>query len=394
MKILVASSNSELLNDIQRTFCRENLIVDLVHDGEDAWHQLHAYFYDALLLDSALPKLDGVTLCRKIREVGNPLLILLLTPSGNQETLVQGLENGADACLTRPFEEKMLMAHLRALSRGRGMRRTRQILTWGGLQLDPSARKTTYDGLELKLNRKEYQLLELLLSQPRRVFSQSDIAERLWALDEPLPADGTVRSHMRSLRRKLEQAGLPELITTHYGQGYRLNPAGDSHHHELSPSDEPDSLTAHFWREAMGANARLQQEIERRKQVEFQLRRSHEIVLATQRVAQIGYWEADLTTKKVYWTEELFLIHGLPPSSSPPPLEDALRLIHPDDLDLHEREVRTPALQGKPFEANLRIVRANDGQVRTVNARGGPVFDSNGKLTRLVGTTFDITRWL
>lgn len=113
-----------------------------------------------------------------------------------------------------------------------------------------------------------------------------------------------------------------------------------------------------------------------------------------QQVAQIGSWEVDVQTRITYWTEELFLIHGLEPNRPAPNHEEVLTLIHPEDLQLHEDAIRAPAMRGEAFEANLRIIRANDGEVRYINARGGPLFDANGNMIKLTGTTFDVTRWI
>jgi PAS domain-containing protein len=102
----------------------------------------------------------------------------------------------------------------------------------------------------------------------------------------------------------------------------------------------------------------------------------------------------EIKTRQTYWTEELFLIHGLDPNRPAPTPEEVLDLIHPDDRQLHEEAVRAPALRGEAFEVNLRIVRANDGAVRHINARGGPLFDRSGKMIKLTGTTLDVTRWI
>lgn len=398
MKILLVSSDKNLRNKLHQALSRQSLIVDVATDGEEAWELLQAFIYDVVLLEALLPEIDGLTLCRRLREVGNPVLILLMIEPGNVETCIQGLEMGADACLAKPIQEPNLMAHLRALAR-RGIRRASPKHSWGPLLLDPTARRITCQGQEVKLNRKEYQVLELLLGHPRQMFSRSEIGDRLWTLDEEGPSDGTIKSHIRSLRRKLEKAGgADDLIQTHYGQGYCLNPAYDpgtnpSQRGAPMPELMMDSITANIWQELMAANARLQQEIEQRKQVEAQLRRSETMLRTAQRVAQIGSWEVDVHTREIYWTEELFLIHGLSPEGPTPSYEESLVLIHPDDRQLHEEAIHAPALRGESFEANLRIIRANDGEVRYINARGGPLFDADGKVIKLTGTTLDVTRW-
>jgi PAS domain-containing protein len=158
-----------------------------------------------------------------------------------------------------------------------------------------------------------------------------------------------------------------------------------------------DAVTANLWQELMAANARLQQEIEERRAIESELRRSERMLRNAQQVAQIGCWEWNIENRKLYWTEELFLLHGLDPSQPPPNpdhLEEALALIHPDDIENYWQNIRVPSVKGEAFEANLRIIRANDGEIRYINARGGPIFDHSGKLIKLTGTTFDLTKWI
>ncbi|MBD2426948.1 response regulator [Phormidium sp. FACHB-1136] len=396
MKILLVSADKILRHTLHQTLSRHGFIVDLATDGEDAWDLLQAFMYDLVLLEALLPRLDGVSFCRRLRNVGNPILVLLMTEAQPSEHCVQGLDSGADACLPKPIQEPELLAHLRALSR-RGLRRASTTLAWGPLTLNPTARQVLCQGQVVKVNRKEYQLLELLLSYPRQMFSCSDMGDRLWPLEDSLPTDATLKSHIRSIRRKLEQAGVQDLIQTHYGQGYCLNPRYDpgskpAHRPDTMPDMMMDSITANIWQELMAANARLTQEIEQRKQIEAQLRRSETMLRNAQRVAQIGCWEATISTREVYWTEELYLIHGFDPSDPPPTPEQIEALIHPDDQQLHADVIQAAAQRGEAFEANLRIIRA-DGEVRYINARGGPLFDDDGKMVKLTGTTFDVTRW-
>jgi DNA-binding response OmpR family regulator len=399
MKVLLVSPDKDLRNKLHRDLSHHSLIVDVAADGEEAWGLLQAFMYDVVLLEAALPEIDGLSLCRRLREVGNPVLLLLIVEPNDSATCIQGLDIGTDACLSKPIQEPVLLAHLKALSR-RDTRRASSKLSWGTVLLDPTSRQVTCQGKEVKLNRKEYQLLELLLNHPRQMFPRSEIGDRLWTLDEEVPSDATIKSHIRSIRRKLEQVGGAEdLIQTHYGQGYCLNSNYD-------PGTQPprggpplpemmmDSITANLWREVMAANARLQQEIEQRKQIEAQLRRSELMLRTAQQVAQIGCWEFDIHTRETFWTEELYLIHGLDPRGSAPTEAEVLSMIHPDDHQLHEQAIRAPALRGKSFEANLRIIRANDGAVRYINARGGPLFDADGEMIKLIGTTFDVTRWI
>lgn len=396
MKILLVSAEPGRRKSLHKTLSRHSFVVDLSGDGEEAWGLLQAFRYDVVLLEAQLPTLDGPSLCRRLRDVGNPVLLLLMVTTDEAETGVQGLDHGADAYLTLPIQEVEMLARLRALAR-RGFRCASPIFAWGPLRLDPIAQQITCQGQALKLNRKEYQLLELFLNHPRQMFSRSDMGDRLWPMESDLPTDATIKSHIRSIRRKLEQAGVRDFIQTHYGQGYCLNPAHDPGT-KANPSipavpEMMDSITANIWQELMAANARLTQEIEQRKQIETQLRRSEMMLRNAQRVAQIGCWEANISTHEIYWTEEMYLIHGLDPNGPPPTPEQIESLIHPEDRPFHAEAIQSVARRGEGFEANLRIIRA-DGEVRYINARGGPLYDGDGNMIKLTGTTFDVTRWI
>ncbi len=394
MRILLVETDQQLLTQLQTALTGQNFLVDVADDGEIAWELLHSFAYDLLLLEVSLPKIDGINLCRRLRAVGNLILIILITDSANLSERIQGLNIGADEALTKPINEPELFARIQALGR-RGLRRAKPVLSWGPLQLDQISRQVTCQKQILKISRKEYQLLELLLNHPRQMFTSNEIADRLWTIDEELPTNATIKSHICSIRRKLEQAGADNLIETRYGHGYRLNPLFDMGSVVFKspiPTSEPlmDSITANIWYELMAANVRLHQEIETRKQIEEQLRRSELLLRNAQRAARIGSWEYDLRTKETYWTEELYHIHGLDPNRLEFIRDEIKALIHPDDREIYETEVRNPASQGKPFEANLRIIR-QDGEIRYINARGGPIFDESGQLIKLTGTTFDVT---
>ena len=219
------------------------------------------------------------------------------------------------------------------------------------------------------------------------------MTDRLWSLDEQIPMEATIKTHIHGIRRKLEQAGAADFIQTQYGYGYRLNPLFATTP-ELVAAPHPDMnpVIANTCHELMAANAQLCQEIEERHRVEAQLRRSETMLRNAQRAAKMGSWEFDFSTLETYWTEELYRIHGLDPTEPAPTREQILDLIHPDDHQIHEMAVVQPAMRGEFFDVNLRIIR-QDGEVRYINARGGPVFDQAGNLIKLSGTTFDITDW-
>ncbi len=405
MRILLVEAAQQRLSTPYTALNQHQFVVDRVNNGEEAWELLNSFLYDLVLLEVLPPSFDGINLCRRLRNVGNPVLILLILPalavgdsySAQASPCIQGLESGADACLTQPIDEQELLVHIQALSR-RGGRRASPMLSWGPVHLNPTACQITCYGQVLNINRKEYQLLELFLRHPQQTFSRTTISDRLWPLDEQLPTEATIKTHIRNVRRKLEQAGAKDFIQTHYGHGYCLNSVYNSTA-EIASNQPPqagtvvDTVTAHVWQELMAANARLHQEIEHRRQIAEQLQRSERMLRNAQQVAQIGCWEFDMHTQTTYWTEELYRIHGLDPTQPAPTAEEVLALIHPDDHPIHEAAIQIPAIQGEAFEANLRIIR-NDGEIRYVNVRGGPIFDKEKRLIKIAGTTFDITQWV
>lgn len=392
MRILLTIAEANFRARLSPWLVRQGMVVDRACDGLEAWELLQVFRYDLVLLEANLPKLDGLSLCHRLRQVGNPVLLVLLLEAANPDLEAQALDSGADACLAQPLQESTLLAHLRALAR-RGRGRADPALCWGSLQLIPTARQVTCNGQDLSLNRKEYQLLALFLSHPRQVFSLGDLGDHLWGLADRLPSNATIKSHISHLRHKLELAGIHGMIQTRHGQGYGLAAAAQKPAPPSPVVSEMDTITAHIWQELMTANAKLQREIEQRQTIEAHLRRSETMLRTAQRVAHIGCWEADAQTGETYWTEELFHIHGLDPNQPAPNSDQVLALIHPDDLPLHHEKIVVPALRGDTFEANLRILRTDD-EIRYVNVRGGPVLDGAGNLVRLIGTTFDITRWV
>jgi DNA-binding response OmpR family regulator len=221
MKILLVEDD-ELLAGVVAEFLMDHLhVVDVVSDGESAWHQVKTLEYDLILLDVMLPKLDGITLCQRLRSHGYSVPILMVTARDTSTDKVIGLDAGADDYMVKPLDFPELLARIRALLR-RGSSSSSPVLEWGDLHLDPATYEVSYDGSSLRLTPKEYSLLELFLRNGRRILSRSTIIERVWSMDEP-PDEGTVKTHIKSLRKKLKVVGAPnDLIETVHGVGYRL----------------------------------------------------------------------------------------------------------------------------------------------------------------------------
>jgi two-component system, OmpR family, response regulator QseB len=221
MRILIVEDDDRIAKPLAEDLRHQNHVVDIASDGLAGWDYTQTVFYDLILLDVMLPKLDGISLCKRLRSAGSKSLILMLTARDTTSDKVVGLDAGADDYLVKPFELEELAARIRALSR-----RTPEIqamaLSYGPLQLDPSSRKVTYASNSLDLTPKEYMILELFLRHPTQVLTRSMILDKLWELDQ-ISGEQTVKTHLTNLRRKIKEAGEPqELIETVYGIGYRL----------------------------------------------------------------------------------------------------------------------------------------------------------------------------
>jgi DNA-binding response OmpR family regulator len=155
MKILLAEADEPTQNHLKTELNQKNFLVDVAADGKTAWGLLQSFVYDLLLLVTDLPQLDGFSLCRRLRTLGNPMLVLLLVNSANPDACIQGLESGADACLAKPIQEAHLLAQIHALARW-GLRRASPVLSWGPLRLDPTSQQVTWQDQKLAVSRKEF----------------------------------------------------------------------------------------------------------------------------------------------------------------------------------------------------------------------------------------------
>ncbi|XGV98243.1 MAG: response regulator [Leptolyngbya sp. BL-A-14] len=227
MKILVIEDDEFIAHTLTTILTSQNYAVEVASDGQVGWSFIEAFDYDLVLMDVMLPKLDGISLCRKIRAKGLPMPILLVTGRDSSHDKAIGLDAGADDYVVKPFEAEELVARVRALLR-RGGAIAQPVLEWGELRLDPSSCEVTYGTKPLLLTPKEYALLELFLRNGRRVFSCGMILEHLWSYEET-PGEDAVRTHIKGLRQKLKAAGLPsDVVETVYGIGYRLKPRKDA----------------------------------------------------------------------------------------------------------------------------------------------------------------------
>jgi DNA-binding response OmpR family regulator len=234
MKLLLVEDNRQLAEQLADTLSEHHYVVDVARDGEEGWDLTQLVPYDLLMLDVSLPRLDGVSLCRRLRSRGSQMPILMLTAHDTCADKVMGLDAGADDYLAKPIVLNELTARLRALLR-RNVRELTPVLSKGKLQLDPVSMQVTYDGALVKLSPKEYLLLELFLRNSQRIYSRKAIMDQLWGIDADLPGEDTVKAHIKGLRNRLKVFGVQDLIQSVYGVGYRLNPD----YPESDASDRP-----------------------------------------------------------------------------------------------------------------------------------------------------------
>lgn len=199
--------------------------VDIAPDVQSIWKFVETIRYNLILLDLAMPNLDRVSVCRKLRQFGDNgkipiILIASHDPNTNEFTCAEAEADDYIAKLPdQPIDVEELLEKIHTL-----IRRSSPILEWAQLRLDPSTREVKFGKKLLSLTQKEYSILKLLLSDSRHVFSRSAIIDQLWTYEDP-PEEDTVKSHIKGLRQKLKLAGAAaDLIETVYGVGYRLKP--------------------------------------------------------------------------------------------------------------------------------------------------------------------------
>ncbi|MBP5971892.1 response regulator [Brasilonema sp. CT11] len=222
MKILLVEDDLPTAAVLCEVLTAQYYTVDLARHGQDGLVLATSSNFDLILLDLLIPKLDGISLCRQLRAQGVQKPILLLTAKDHSADVVKGLDAGADDYLTKPYELSELLARMRALLRRGQTELAPAVLTWENLCINPVSAEVTYKGQLISLTPKEYSLLGLFLRNPQRIFSRSDIIDRLWSIDA-IPSEGTVTNLIKDLRHKLKAQGMSaEVLETVYGLGYRL----------------------------------------------------------------------------------------------------------------------------------------------------------------------------
>jgi DNA-binding response OmpR family regulator len=221
--VLVVDDDDGIRGVLRLYLERDGHLVTDAADGQAALALVADRQFDLVLLDVMLPGVDGLEICRRLREAGDTPIILLTARSGDSDKVV-GLDLGADDYVVKPFSPRELMARVRAqLRRRRPPAMVQPILVADGLRLDPNAVQVEVDGREVGLTASEFRLLHALMRNPARVLSRDELIDALHGDDDPGIVDRTVDVHLGRLRRKLgDRAASPRFVDTVRSMGYRF----------------------------------------------------------------------------------------------------------------------------------------------------------------------------
>lgn len=224
MRTLVVEDDVRMAAALRRALRAEGIVTEVAQSGSDALWMAKATAFDAVVLDVMLPEMDGFEVCRKLREAGVWVPIIMLTARDAVDDRVRGLDAGADDYLTKPFSLAELLARLRALARREPVQRP-TMLTVGDLRIDPATRRAWRGEEEIRLSAREFTLLETFMRRPGQVLSQLQLLEAAWDYDYENRSN-VVEVYVRYLREKVDRPFGVESIETVRGAGYRLREDG------------------------------------------------------------------------------------------------------------------------------------------------------------------------
>ena len=220
-KVLVVDDEKLIVKGVRYSLEQDGMEVDCAYDGEEALQKIKDKEYDIILLDVMLPKLTGFEVCQQVREFSN-VPIVMLTAKGEDMDKILGLEYGADDYITKPFNILEVKARLKAIMRRTAPKAKEEakVIESKDMRLDWEGRRVYVAGKEINLTAKEFELLELLILNPNKVYSRENLLKLIWGLDYP----GDVRTvdvHIRRLREKIEDnPSEPKYVHTKWGVGY------------------------------------------------------------------------------------------------------------------------------------------------------------------------------
>jgi DNA-binding response OmpR family regulator len=220
MKILIVDDEYSLLEQLQKSLEKQRYIIEIAINGEEALDKLFETPFDLILLDIMMPKMDGLTLLKQVRESGIKTPVLMLTAKDDVKDKIKGLDLGADDYLAKPFSFEELLARIRALFRRHGSQSV-TILQVLDLCLDTVNREVTRKNRIINLTPREFSILEFLLYNKDRVISRFSLAEHVWGDDfDPFNMSNFMDVHIKNLRHKIDDTGKNKIIKTVRGVGY------------------------------------------------------------------------------------------------------------------------------------------------------------------------------
>lgn len=221
LKLLVIEDEIQLADALTEILKRNRYIVDTVYNGIDGLDSALTGTYDCILLDIMLPGMNGIEILRSLRREKISTPVLLLTARCEIEDKINGLDCGADDYLTKPFVTGELLARIRALTRRKGEIFDENSLTFNGLELNKNSCSMIFGGNDVKLSLKEYQIMELLISNPNRILPKERIIEKIWGYESDVEYNN-IEVYISFLRKKLSAIGTSAQIKTARGIGYSL----------------------------------------------------------------------------------------------------------------------------------------------------------------------------
>lgn len=219
MRILLAEDERSLARAIIKIFEKNNYSADAVHNGEDALVHIQTGNYDVAVLDIMMPKMDGISVLKKLRSVGNQIPVLMLTAKSEVDDRVLGLDSGANYYLTKPFDTKELLATIRAITRTQAEVDTK--LTFGNITLDRSTFELASPSGNFRLANKEFQMMEMFMSNPHNIISADRLMEKIWGYDSDAEIN-VVWVYISYLRKKLTALNANIVIKASRNAGYSL----------------------------------------------------------------------------------------------------------------------------------------------------------------------------
>ena len=221
MRILLAEDERSLSRAVIALLEKNNYSADAVYDGQEALEYLEAGNYDALILDLMMPKMDGLTVLRTLREQGNPIPVLILTAKSEVDDKVLGLDTGANDYLTKPFSTQELMARIRTMTRSQTGGQVTSRLTFGNITLDQATFELSSPAGSFRLANKEFQMMEMLMRNPRQIIPTERFLERIWGYDSEVELS-VVWVYISYLRKKLSALRSNIQIKVTRNAGYSL----------------------------------------------------------------------------------------------------------------------------------------------------------------------------